>query len=317
MSKFYNDVKQGLSSNPKRLYSKYFYDKIGDALFQQLMRSPEYYLSKCELEILQQQSASIARHINKEFDKFDLIELGAGDASKSIFLLQALLDNGSDFTYYPVDISKNVIELLEAKLPKVLPSLEIKGLNGEYIAMLEQLANQRNKPKLILFLGSNIGNMTLDDAVLFCEKIREFMKPGDLFFIGFDLKKNPLTILAAYNDKAGLTRDFNLNLLNRINRKLSGNFDLDAFYHYPSYDPVSGACKSHLISAKDQEVTIGEGADKFSIQFKQHEAVFMEISKKYSIEGIEELALNTGFKITNHFLDSKKWFADSLWKKDD
>src|SRR5690606_167622 len=316
MNKFYEDVKYGLSSNPKRLYSKYFYDKIGDALFQQLMHSPDYYLSKCELEILQLHSASIGRDINKEFDEFDLVELGAGDASKSIFLLQALLDNGSDFTYYPVDISQNVSELLEAKLPKLLPSIKIKGLNGEYIAMLEQLAKHGSKPKLILFLGSNIGNMNLDEAALFCEKVRKLMNPGDLFFIGFDLKKEPFTILTAYNDSAGLTRDFNLNLLRRINKELSGNFDLDAFYHYPSYDPISGACKSHLISEKDQVVTIGEGADKFSIQFKQHEAVFMEISKKYSIEGIEKLALNTGFKITNHFLDSKKWFADSLWKKD-
>lgn len=315
MSKFYDDVKQGLSSNPKRLYSKYFYDKVGDALFQQLMHSPEYYLSKCELEILQQQSDIIADQVTGQFDAFDLIELGAGDASKSIFLLQALLDKGSDFTYYPVDISQNVIEQLEDKLPKLLPSIHIKGLNGEYIAMLKQLTEQSSKPKLILFLGANIGNMNLDDAAIFCQKVQELLKPGDLFFIGFDLKKNPLTILAAYNDKAGLTRDFNLNLLSRINRKLAGNFNISNFYHYPNYDPVMGACKSYLISAKDQEVSFGDGKDQVSIHFKQHETIFMEISRKYSIEEIEELAEATGFQLTNHFLDSKKWFVDSLWKK--
>lgn len=315
MSKFYDDVKQGLSSNPKRLYSKYFYDKVGDALFQQLMHSPEYYLSKCELEILQQQSDIIADQVTGQFDAFDLIELGAGDASKSIFLLQALLDKDSDFTYYPVDISQNVIEQLEDKLPKLLPSIHIKGLNGEYIAMLKQLTEQSSKPKLILFLGANIGNMNLDDAAIFCQKVQELLKPGDLFFIGFDLKKNPLTILAAYNDKAGLTRDFNLNLLSRINRKLAGSFNISNFYHYPNYDPVTGACKSYLISAKDQEVSFGDGKDQVSIHFKQHEAIFMEISRKYSIEEIEELAEATGFQLTNHFLDSKKWFVDSLWKK--
>src|SRR5690606_16228793 len=139
------------------------------------MHSPDYYLSKCELEILQLQSTNIASDINKEFNEFDLVELGAGDASKSIFLLQALLDNGSDFTYYPVDISQNVIESLKAKLPELLPSIKIKGLNGEYIAMLEQLAKHNSKPKLILFLGSNIGNMNLDEAALFCEKVRKLM----------------------------------------------------------------------------------------------------------------------------------------------
>jgi len=315
MSKFYDDVKQGLSGNPKRLYSKYFYDKIGDALFQQLMHSPEYYLSKCELEILQKQSTVIANHITNHFNEFDLIELGAGDASKSVFLLQALLNNNSEFIYYPIDISQNVIESLQDKLPKILPSIQIKGLNGEYISTLKQLTEQSSKPKLILFLGSNIGNMNPDEVVLFCEKVQELMKPGDLFFIGFDLKKNPFTILAAYNDKAGITRDFNLNLLTRINRSLAGNFDLNAFYHYPSYDPVSGDCKSFLISTKDQEVSIGEGKDRLTIQFKRHEAVFMEISRKYNIDEIENLAVATGFEVTNHFLDSKKWFVDSLWKK--
>jgi L-histidine N-alpha-methyltransferase len=315
MSKFYEDVKQGLYNNPKRVFSKYFYDKTGDSLFQQLMHSPEYYLSKCELEILQQQSDIIADQITWQFDAFDLIELGAGDASKSIFLLQALLDKDSDFTYYPVDISQNVIESLERNLPNLLPSIQVKGLNGEYIAMLKQLAEQSSKPKLILFLGSNIGNMTFEEAVSLCKEIQLFLRPGDLFFIGFDLKKNPLTILAAYNDKDGLTRDFNLNLLSRINKELAGDFDLEAFYHYPNYDPVTGACKSYLISTKDQEVSFGSESDRVSIHFKQHEAVFMEISKKYSIAEIEELASSTGFKVTNHFLDSKKWFVDSLWKK--
>ncbi|TCK85458.1 L-histidine N(alpha)-methyltransferase [Albibacterium bauzanense] len=315
MSKFYDDVKQGLSSNPKRLYSKYFYDKVGDAIFQQLMHSPEYYLSECELEILQQQSADIADQVTDHFNEFDLIELGAGDASKSVFLLQGLLDKGSDFTYYPVDISQNVIEQLEDKLPKILPSIQIKGLNGEYLTMLKQLTEQSSKPKLILFLGANIGNMNMDHATTLCQKVQELLKPGDLFFIGFDLKKNPLTILAAYNDKAGLTRDFNLNLLSRINKKLAGNFDLDAFYHYPNYDPMTGACKSYLISAKDQEVSFSDGKDEVSIHFKQHEAIFMEISRKYSIEEIEDLAKAAGFEITNHFLDSKKWFVDSLWRK--
>src|SRR5690606_12450078 len=256
MSNFYDDVVIGLSSNPKRLSSKYFYDKTGDLLFQKIMHSPDYYLSTCELEILQKQSKIIAQQLTGHFQNFDIIALGAGDASKSIFLLEALLEEKAIFTYYPIDISENVIHHLQLNLPEKLPSLRIKGLNGEYLTMLEKQANATKKPMVILFLGSNIGNMHLPDAEEFCRDIHRLLNPGDLFFIGFDLKKAPLKILTAYNDREGLTRDFNLNLLTRINNELNGNFQLEDFYHYPCYDPGTGECKSYLISKKEQDILL-------------------------------------------------------------
>src|SRR5690606_23329268 len=144
------------------------------------------------------------------------------------------------------------------------------GLNGEYMAMLAQLAEQTKRPKVILLMGANIGNMLLDEAIHFCKKVRDFMNSGDLFLLGFDLKKNPNTIRAAYNDQEGLTRDFNLNLLKRINRELAGTFDLRSFYHYPCYDPLSGESKSYLMSEKDQVVEFGEGKQKTQIYFQKH-----------------------------------------------
>lgn len=318
MNVFYQDIKRGLTSQPKRLYSKYFYDKAGDILFQKLMHSPEYYLSRCELEILKNQSTNIVASFVKNFNDFDLIELGAGDASKSIFLIRALLENKAvNFTYYPIDISSNIIDHLERELPKQLPNLKIKGLNGEYIAMLKQHTEESEKPKVVLFLGANIGNIGYSRAIEFCRSLHDHLNKGDLILIGFDLKKDPEIVLAAYNDKEGLTRDFNLNLLKRINEELNGNFDLNAFSHYPCYDPETGECKSYLISKAEQKVVFGNNSEKVTVHFQENEAIFMEVSKKYSLEEIKSLADSTAFKITNHFLDSKKWFVDSLWAKED
>src|SRR5690606_17106216 len=152
--KFYEDVRQGLSSSPKSLPSKYFYDKTGDAIFQKLMHSSEYYLTTCEMEILKGQAKQIAQTILSYFNEFDLIELGAGDASKSTHLLKALQDLNATFTYFPVDISRNIINLLQDELPRQLPSLKIVGMNGEYLEMLKQAATPSKRPKVVLFLGS-------------------------------------------------------------------------------------------------------------------------------------------------------------------
>ena len=160
-------------------------------------------------------------------------------------------------------------------------------------------------------LGGNIGNDTPENAIEFCRKISSCLQEGDLVLIGFDLKKNPATILAAYNDAAGYTRDFNLNLLTRINRELEANFNLDQFEHYPTYDPANGACKSYLISKTNQTVSI---ADR-EIQFDKDEYVYMEISQKYDVEQINKMAELSGFKPVKHFFDSKSWFLDAVWQK--
>jgi len=301
----------GLSQSPKTLNSKYFYDEKGDKLFQQIMDCPEYYPTDCELEIFKNKVQDLAITLKNGFNTFDLVELGAGDATKSSFLLKELVDTNVDFTYMPIDISSSMISYLETNLPKTIEGLEVKGLNGEYFEMLEKANLISSRKKVVLMLGGNIGNDTPENAIEFCRKISSCLQEGDLVLIGFDLKKNPATILAAYNDAAGYTRDFNLNLLTRINRELEANFNLDQFEHYPTYDPANGACKSYLISKTNQTVSI---ADR-EIQFDKDEYVYMEISQKYDVEQINKMAELSGFKPVKHFFDSKSWFLDAVWQK--
>ncbi|HVI49075.1 MAG TPA: L-histidine N(alpha)-methyltransferase [Chitinophaga sp.] len=307
---FSHDVIKGLSAPQKYLDSKYFYDAAGDVLFQQIMQCHEYYLTNCEMEILATQSAAIAAAFDKFAGEYDVVELGAGDATKSQHLLKQLLDNGKDYTYFPIDISSNVIRQLENNLPGILPGLQLKGLNGEYFEMLQQANDYTSKNKILLFMGSNIGNFTVTAARNFCQQLRSYMQPGDLLLAGFDLKKHPQVILSAYNDSAGITRAFNLNLLKRINRELHADFKLSAFEHFPVYDPATGACKSYLVSLENQVVHI----DGKAFTFREHETLYMEISQKYTLEETEQLAAQSGFKPVACFMDSKKWFADCLWK---
>ncbi len=308
---FYKDVLDGLRAEHKYLSSKYFYDETGDKLFQQIMASPEYYPTRCEMEIMQHQSGKMARLFMEESPAFDLVELGPGDATKSWFLLRELQKERAAFTYYPIDISSQVIGWLEDKLPATLPGIRMQGLNGDYLEKMHQLNTFSPNRKIVLFMGANIGNMNIQQATQFCRQLRDHLQPGDLLLIGFDLKKHPRTVLDAYNDRQGITRAFNLNLLRRINRELGGDFDLEQFDHYPVYDPVSGACKSYLISRKEQEVHIG---DK-TVSFRENEAIHMEISQKYTLEETELLAMQSGFAPVHTFFDSKKWFADVLWQR--
>lgn len=311
-SRFETDVVEGLTASPKYLQSKYFYDKEGDRLFQQIMECDEYYLTKCEMEIFSNQTAGIARIFLQGDKEFDIVELGAGDATKSTYLLKHVADTAVNITYYPIDISKNVIRLLHDEMPQRIRGLNVHGLHGEYVEMIEEVSPISKRRKAILFLGSNIGNFTKDAAIEFLNDVYAYMNTGDLILIGFDLKKNPKQILAAYNDSAGITREFNLNLLKRINKELGANINIGQFDHYPTYDPITGACRSYLISLANQKVTIGN----YVIEFEKHETVYMELSQKYSLQEIEDLARQTGFKPVDHFFDSHQWFVDTIWEKE-
>lgn len=310
MNQFLKEVLQDLSQTQKSLNSKYFYDGKGDKLFQEIMDCPEYYPTNCEKEIFRDRTTALAIALKNGFNTFDLIEMGAGDATKSSYLLKELIDTKVDFTYMPIDISSAMIAHLEQSLPEKIEGLKVHGLNGEYFEMLEKANHISSRKKVVLLLGGNIGNETPENAIEFCRKIRASLQEGDLVLIGFDLKKNPRTILAAYNDAAGFTRDFNLNLLHRINNELDGDFDTEQFEHYPTYDPVTGACKSYLVSRIEQEVRISGQA----FHFKENEPIYMEISQKYSIAETEDIAKMTGFKSVVHFFDHKKWFVDTVWQ---
>lgn len=308
---FHKDVVQGLSAPSKHLFPKYFYDAKGDYLFQQIMDCPEYYLTRAEREILSTQSQKIAQQCADLHPHFDLVELGAGDASKTTYLLDAALQLKCCQRYFPIDISESMIEHLNWALPPKFPGLHVKGLAGEYFPMLEHLKSKRAQPKLVLFLGASIGNMLPDEALAFCQSLRTFLNPGDLLLIGFDLKKNPQIILDAYNDRGGLTRDFNHNLLHRINRELGANFNTSYFKHYPVYDPGTGSCKSYLISTRSQSVVLSDGTE---FSFDKDEAIYMEVSQKYSKNEIDQLGLSAGYEAIQSYFDQQRWFVDVLWR---
>jgi dimethylhistidine N-methyltransferase len=310
MDNFLSDVLHDLGKQPKSLRSKYFYDDAGDQLFQKIMNCDEYYPTKCEAEILSTYTQEIAETLQNGFQTFDLVELGAGDATKTTLLLKELMHRDVDFTYMPIDISSSIIEYLDGHLPQVIPGLKVKALNGEYFDMVDRAKKLSSSHKVLLFLGGNIGNMPPEDALEFCKKLCSVLQQGDLVFLGFDLKKHPRIIRSAYDDASGFTKAFNLNLLRRINRELGGDFDLSQFEHYASYDPSTGACKSFLISLVPQEVKIGEE----TISFEQDEYIYMEISQKYSAAETDLLAADSGFRPVHHFYDSRGWFLDTVWQ---
>lgn len=310
---FAQDVMLGLNASPKTLPSKYFYDAKGDKLFQQIMALPEYYLTRKEYEILEGQHEQILAEILALGKPFNLVELGAGDGLKTKILLRYLTGKKVEFTYYPVDFSGSVLEELEDSLAKELPELVVKPLQDTYRDSLKKQVWEDGRPNLILFMGANLGNFGVDEAKNIIDHLRVGTKKADLVLLGFDLKKDPQIILQAYNDKQGVTRDFNLNLLDRINRELDADFDRELFIHWPTYNPVSGECRSYLVSQKSQVVTIG--ALNQSFQFEAFESIFTEISKKYSLSEISHLASLGGFEVKENFMDNEGYFADVLWVK--
>lgn len=309
-SQFLNDVLTGLKSEPKKLSSKYFYDKKGDELFQQIMELDEYYLTNAEYEIFENNKEKILDVFQGEGQEFRLIEFGAGDGYKTKVLLEYFIGTQAKFEYKPIDISQNALDKLKSDLNGNIPKLNITAEQGDYFQVLRRLPKVNHKKNIIMFLGSNIGNFNWQEAETFLSAIRGKLFTDDLLFLGLDLKKDPDKILSAYNDSQGVTRNFNLNLLQRINRELEANFDINSFDHYPSYNPVNGECISTLISTKKQEVTI----DGNTIGFEQWEPIHTEISRKYSLGQIKKLATKCGFEIKENFLDSNRYFVDSVWK---
>ena len=307
-------VLEGLSATDKFLSSRYFYDAEGDRLFQAIMRSPEYYPTDCEQEIFEQQGLEIARSLS-EAGEFELEELGSGDGLKTQLLLDALHGIDAEFTYRPIDISANSLELLTKRVCANRPWLKINPIHADYMNHLRasQIKNPGSKGarKVVMFLGSNLGNFKHEKAVEFLDLIRGSMRRNDALLIGLDLQKEPAVIRAAYNDAAGHTRDFNLNLLYRINRELGANFSVNDFKHAPEYNPETGAARSFLISTKPQSVQIDALQQTF--EFAEGERIFMEISQKYSPEQIKNLAAESGFEVAKSFSDSKGWFTDQIW----
>lgn len=312
LSSFGRDIDKGLSADLKYISSKYFYDDEGSRLFQKIMALPEYYLTNCEHEIFANQSHDIYQAFNRYNEEFELIELGAGDGSKTSTLVEFFLKKSVNFRFTPIDISTEALSILEDKFRKRFPDLNMAAKPGDYFEILHTLKQKSLRKKIILFLGSNIGNFGEDQSIAFFTQLRKSMNREDCLFIGFDLHKAPQTILSAYSDAQGVTKAFNMNLLKRLNKELGANFDANFFTHYASYNPIEKAAKSFLISLENQKVRFESLKKEF--EFKKWEAIFMEVSQKYTFETIEKLALETGFKVSKNFTDSRGYYTNSLWK---
>jgi dimethylhistidine N-methyltransferase len=312
LSTFAQDVLEGLSGAVKTLPSKYFYDEQGDKIFQAIMDMPEYYLTKCEFEILSEQKEAILREFSPGNEPFNLIELGAGDGMKTKILLRYFLEQGVDFVYYPIDISNHILAELALDLKIEMPELKVEPLNLNYFEALAKFRNLNDRRNITLFLGSNIGNFKKFEATQFLSKLASACRKNDLLFIGIDQKKDPRIIQQAYDDAQNITAAFNLNLLTRINRELDADFNVDQFAHYAFYNPENGEVRSYLYSTIKQVVRIN--ALNCEINFGKNEFIHTEISKKYNLKEIEHLADNSGFKVLKNFSDSKNYFINSLWE---
>ena len=307
------EIDEGLSAIEKSLPSKYFYDKKGDALFVKIMHLPEYYVTRAEHEIFKTKSQTIIDALQLNTDiYFELIELGAGDGLKTKELLRELNRLKYNFDYIPIDISQNALDNLEKDLNKEMPSLPIKTKQGDYFEILESL-NNNHKPKVILFLGSNIGNMSDDVAANFMSKISDNLQKKDKLLLGVDLIKPASIVLPAYNDSQGITAAFNLNLLERINIELGANFDLQYFEHRPEYKESDGIAKSFLVSTKAQKVYIT--LINKSFDFYEGEKILMEISRKYNDTILNMILSKTNFVVKNRVTDSKAYFANYVLER--
>lgn len=313
LSAIAEDTLRGLSANPKFLLSKYFYDDAGSAIFQDIMNMPEYYLTDCELEIFSTQKEAIMHAFYSEKMGFNLVELGSGDGLKTKILLKCLARNKVPFQYIPVDISEKANSELVKSLKTELPEVRVEAKTGDYFQELKSLDGHASQRKIILFLGSNIGNFSDKETDEFLKQIAVFTSCGDKVLIGFDLKKSPQVIMNAYNDPHNHTCRFTLNHLERLNRELDADFDIQQFEQHTTYNPVTGEVKSFLVSKCEQTVHIG--ALEKSFHFKQTEPVFMELSRKFDLETIGRMAEFYGFKVDKQFTDKRNFFVDSLWEK--
>jgi L-histidine N-alpha-methyltransferase len=308
---FAEDVRRGLTSTPKVLHPKYFYDALGSRLFEAICELPEYYLTRTEAEIFAAHAGEIASALD---GRLRLVELGSGDAQKTRLLIEAVLARQDELDYLPIDISRSAIELSGDRLLLAYPELRVTAYVAEYQAALRSLRCEPLPPgvtrTLVLFLGSTIGNLDPAERTELLRDVRALLRPGDGLLLGTDLKKEEEVLLAAYDDALGVTSAFNLNLLVRINRELGGQIDLATFRHRARYDRQKGRIEMHLESRRDQIVSLrGLGLD---IGFAAGETIHTESSYKFDREQIADLAARTGFELRRTWTDGDRRFGSHL-----
>jgi dimethylhistidine N-methyltransferase len=306
-AEFAKDVAKGFSQTPKRLPSLYFYDERGSLLFEQICDLPEYYLTRAETDILQRFSQEILMHITPDTR---LVELGSGSSRKTEILLESVLNRHGEAHYCPIDISAEILLNSARALKNTFPQLDITTVADRYEAGLDKVHLLDEKPCLIMWLGSSIGNFTRSEATEFLNGLRIRMRPADRLLVGIDLRKEASILEPAYDDSQRVTAAFNLNLLDRINRELQADIDVHTFEHKAIYAEEEGRIEMHLVSTCEQEITIAALGEKFS--FAAQESILTEYSYKYSRGEITTLAENTSFRLLEQWFDIDEKFSLNL-----
>lgn len=300
------DVRAGLCAYPKELAPKYFYDDRGSLLFERITELPEYYPTRAEREILRQRSAEI---VTAAGNPATLVELGSGSAAKTRHLLDAMRDGGGLDTYVPVDISEEITHRTAAELVDEYPGLAVRGLVCDFERHLERVPDGEGA-RLIAFLGGTIGNFYPRQRHAFLERIATLLGPADRLLLGTDLIKDPVRLEAAYDDAAGVTAEFNKNVLAVLNNELGADFDLGSFEHVARFDAEAERMDIRLRSLADQEVRLEEL--DLEISFAAGEEIRTEISTKFTRERIEDAYAGAGLELRGWFTDAAGDYALSL-----
>ena len=300
----------GLSQPQKRLPTALFYDDAGTELFQRISELPEYYLTRVEHALLAAQGDALAALLAPTATPLALVELGSGDGSKSTLIASALLRQNVTLTYFPIDTAQLALEQLAARFARELPAVRVEPVHGDYFARWPTLS--ADHAQAVLMLGSNLGNYSMSEAIALLSAVHARLRAGDRLVLGLDLMKDPQVVLDAYDDAAGVTAQFNLNLLARLNRELGMNFDLARFRHYPCYSPLDGTARSFLVSSVRQ-VVHSRALDR-SFAFGEGETIYTEQSQKYDRAMIEQLAQGSGFTVVGELTDARRWYALSVWQ---
>jgi L-histidine N-alpha-methyltransferase len=296
------DARRGLTSTPKYIPCKYFYDAYGSKLFEDICRLPEYYLTDVEMSILR----DIAPRVMEASAHSDLVELGSGGDRKIRIMLDAAGEgNRATMRYIPVDISEAAIAEAARGLLRSYPELEVLGIVADLTRQLDVLPDGR--PKLLCFLGSTIGNFGERDGVALLRGISGIIQPGDRLLVGFDMIKPREVIEAAYNDSQDITAEFNRNVLRVLNSELDADFDPDSFDHLAFFNEEQQRVEMHLQARRDHSVRL----DSIGVEasFRRGETIHTESSRKYTQSGIEKMARRAGMSIRNWHTDDRRWFS--------
>jgi len=303
------DVHEGLTATPKQLPPRLFYDAEGSALFEAITRLPEYYLTRSELEIFDRHAPEIMARAG---DGLTLVELGAGTAHKTRVLIRALLERQEKATFYPIDVSASALEVAAKSLSAEFPNLSLRLVVGRYRAGLESLRAVGGR-KLVLFIGSSVGNYDPPEATALLSELGGALSPGDALLLGTDLAKDASLLVPAYDDAAGVTARFNKNVLARINRELGGHFNLDRFKHVALWNAQASRMEMHLESTRAQTVRID--ALDLEVSFAARERIHTENSYKFTEAMVAKMLSDAGYAPEQSWFDSKRWFGVHLARK--